>query len=273
MPLRDHLATDLVLSPFAADGAELVDIARFADELGFDGLWTLDHFSGSMLGRPWSRDPFTLLGGFAAATSSLRVGPLVANMMNRHPALLASAASTLQSMAEGRAVLGVGSGAAPGSRFAGEQDAIERALYTAPERRRYLTETIEAVRLIWAGGGDYDGEFVRLNGLDGVVGPEPLVPIVVGASGRRTVEVACEHADGLNLRITDAADELLQFARSATAGRAFEISTHEDLDADHPLGGEVDRWIELGVDRRTLVVKQPVDRATLESIATRLNDY
>lgn len=276
MAVRDQIATDLVLSPFAADGGEMVDVARFADELGFDGVWTLDHFSGSMLGRPWSRDPFTLLGGFAAVTDRARVGPLVANMVNRHPALLASAASTLQSIAGGRAVLGLGSGAAPGSRFAGEQEALGRVLHNGSARRRYLIETIEVVRLIWAGGGDFDGEFVKLSGLDGIVGPEPLVPIIIGASGRLTVELACEHADGLNLRVTPAAEELVAFARAATAGRttsagaSFEISIHEDLDAGHPLGGEVDRWIELGVDRRTLVVKQPVDRDALEAFANRL---
>ncbi len=264
------ISTDLVLSPFAADGAELVEIAGLADRLGFDGVWTLDHFSGSMLGRPWSRDPFTLLGGFAAATTRVRVGPLVANMVNRHPAQLASAASTLQSMAGGRAVLGIGSGAAPGSRFAGEQTAIGRELTHAAGRRRHLIETIESVRLIWAGGGDYDGEFVQMRGLDGVVGPEPIVPIIVGASGRTTTELACEHADGLNLRVTPETEDLVTWARAATNGRQFEISIHDDLDVDHPLGGEVDRWVELGVDRRTLVVKQPVDRASLESIATRL---
>lgn len=270
MAAADLIATDIVLSPFAANGSELVEAAALIDRLGFDGVWTLDHFSGSMLGRPWSRDPFTLLGGFAAATDNLRVGSLVANMVNRHPALLASAVSTLQSMSGGRAVLGIGSGAAPGSKFAGEHEAIGRELHGAAARRRHLIETIESVRLVWSGGGDYDGEFVTMRGLDGVVGPEAIVPIVVGASGRRTVELACEHADGLNLRVTSESDELVSFARSATSGRPFEISVHDDLDPEHPLGGEIDRWVELGVDRRTLVVKQPVDGSMLEHIATNL---
>jgi alkanesulfonate monooxygenase SsuD/methylene tetrahydromethanopterin reductase-like flavin-dependent oxidoreductase (luciferase family) len=133
---RDNIATDIVLSPFGADAAAMVDAARCLDESGFDGVWTLDHFSGSMLDRPWSREPFTVLGAMAAVTSELRVGPLVANMVNRHPALLASAASTLQSIAGGRSVLGLGSGAARGSRFAAEQDAIGRVPGPVEERRR-----------------------------------------------------------------------------------------------------------------------------------------
>ena len=38
------IATDLVLSPFGASAAELVEAAKCADESGFDGVWVLDHF-------------------------------------------------------------------------------------------------------------------------------------------------------------------------------------------------------------------------------------
>ena len=44
------IATDLVLSPFGASAAELVEAAKCADESGFDGVWVLDHFSGKLVG-------------------------------------------------------------------------------------------------------------------------------------------------------------------------------------------------------------------------------
>ncbi len=112
------LTTDLLLSPFGADGPEMVEAARVTEQAGYGGVWTLDHFSGSMVQRPWSREPFTILGAIATATSRIRIGPLVANVVNRHPALLTSAAATLQSLSGGRAVLGLGAGAAPGATFA-----------------------------------------------------------------------------------------------------------------------------------------------------------
>ena len=68
MSIRDAIATDLVISPFGADVPAMVDVARCAEDAGFDGAWTLDHFSGAMLGRPWSHDPFTVLGAIAEAT-------------------------------------------------------------------------------------------------------------------------------------------------------------------------------------------------------------
>ena len=48
------IATDLVLSPFGASAAELVEAAKCADESGFDGVWVLDHFSGKLVGKDWS---------------------------------------------------------------------------------------------------------------------------------------------------------------------------------------------------------------------------
>lgn len=271
MSVRDHIATEVVVSPLGADAQAMVDVARCAAESGFDGVWTLDHFSGTMLDRPWSREPFTLLGAFAAVTRDVRVGTLVANMVNRHPALLASSASTLQSVSGGRAVLGLGSGAAPGSRFAAEQDAIGRQLGDGAARRRQLLETIEAVRLIWSGAATYEGEFVTLTGLDGVVGPEAMVPIVVGASGPKTVAIACDHADGVNIRVTPSADETVALAAELTADRDFEISIHADLELDHPTGGEVERWVDLGVASRTLTMVPPFDLGALAALGERLN--
>lgn len=271
MSIRDHLATDLVISPLGADAREMVDVARCAEDSGYDGVWTLDHFSGTMLDRPWSRELFALLGGFAVATSEIRVGSLVANMVNRHPSLLASAASTLQSMTGGRAVLGVGSGAAPGSRFASEQDAIARELGDGASRRRQLRETIESVRAVWEGRTDFDGEFVRLVGLDGVVGPEPIPPIIVGASGPLTIGLACEIGDGVNIRVSDTTRDLIAHAQDLTDGRPFEISIHDSLVLDQPTGGEVDIWVEAGVHRRTLTVVPPFDLHAIASVGATLN--
>ncbi|MEM7287882.1 MAG: LLM class flavin-dependent oxidoreductase [Actinomycetota bacterium] len=271
MSIRDAIATDLVVSPLGADAAEMLDVARCAEDCGFDGVWTLDHFSGTMLDRPWSRELFTLLGGFAVATSEIRIGSLVANMVNRHPSLLASAASTLQSMSGGRVVLGIGSGAAPGSRFASEQDAIGRDLGDSASRRRRLRETIEVVRLLWDGGTHHEGEFVVLEGLDGVIGPESIPPIIVGASGPLTIEVACAVADGVNIRVSEQTPDLIAHAASLAAGAPFEISIHDSLLLDSPTGGAVEPWVAAGVARRTLTVSPPFDLDAIAAIGANLN--
>ena len=181
-----------------------------------DGVWTYDHLVGSMLGRGRSHDVFAVLGAIASATERVRVGPLVANMMNRHPAQLALAMATLQSLSGGRAVLGIGAGAAPGSRFAAEHDAIGTQLLGGPDRRDRLVETIEVVRAMWS-GGIHNGHHHRVDGMADLVGPEPAPAIVVGGAGARMADLALEHADGLNLRLGPGTAALLD--RITTARR------------------------------------------------------
>ncbi|MGE4606204.1 MAG: LLM class flavin-dependent oxidoreductase [Myxococcota bacterium] len=224
LPSRVVLTTDLSLIPFGANGPQLVAGARMAEAAGYGGVWTLDHFSGAMVDRPWSREPFTILGAMATATTNLRIGPLVANVVNRHPALLTSAVASLQSLSGGRAVLGLGSGAAPGSRFAAEYEAIGHDLGDLGSRRRRLVETIEVIKLLWKGGGDYHGKFFTLNGLEGVVGTEPLPPIVVGASSVGTVETAAAHGDGVNIAMRPGWQDLVRLARDIAGSRHFEVS-------------------------------------------------
>ena len=104
------MLTDLVLVPFGASLDEMLAAAQTADAGGFDTVWTYDHFSGLVQGAPWSRDPFVTLGAIAATTERVNVGVLVANVANRHPAQLACAVNSLQSLAPGRVLLGVGAG-------------------------------------------------------------------------------------------------------------------------------------------------------------------
>ena len=84
---------DLALSPFDAHAPAIISAAQAAERAGLGGVWTFDHLSGAVAGRSWVLECFTLLGALAQATSSLIVGPLVANVTNRHPAVIANAAA------------------------------------------------------------------------------------------------------------------------------------------------------------------------------------
>ena len=129
---------DVLATVFGADVPDLVDMARALDDSDIGVLWVTDHFSGAVDGAPWSRDPFVTLGAMAAVTERVELGLLVANMVNRHPVQLVSAFNSLQSIAPGRVRLGMGSGAAPGSRFAVEHEAIGRDLGATVDGRRAM---------------------------------------------------------------------------------------------------------------------------------------
>lgn len=265
----DRVRHDLVLSAFGATVPEVVEAAVTAEAAGFDGVWVFDHFSGAMLGRPWSLDPFVLLGAIAARTERVTLGPLVANVANRHPAQLASALGALQTAAPGRVWCGLGSGATPGSRFAGEMELIGRPIADADTRRAQVVETIACLRAIW-GGVPFEGRHYRVGAVAGIVpaGTE-LPPIVVGASGPATVALAVASAHGVNIRDGARLAELVARARGA-AGPGFEISVFTAFEPEVPLGGDVERLATLGVDRRTLFASAPFDLHAIRSVGAQL---
>ena len=90
------------------------------------------------------------LGAVAAVTERIGLGVLVANASNRHPAQLASAINTLESLAPARVWCGVGSGTAATSPFAVEQHAIGRTPASAAAVREHLRGTIACLRAIWS---------------------------------------------------------------------------------------------------------------------------
>ncbi len=156
----------------------LVDLARFAEDHGFECLWYAD--------EKFFRDPYVSLAYVALHTRSIKVGVCVTDPYSRHPALTAMAMSTLAELAEGRAVLGLGAG------FSG----LEALGIRQTKPVVTLREAIELIRNLWAGGPvTYQGRAVHFHGgeLNFTV-PSP-VPILIASSGRRILRLAGEVAD------------------------------------------------------------------------------
>ena len=161
--------------------AETTDIARMAEDLGYDDLWILD--------QSFHHDPFVLLAACAAATSSIRLGVAVTNPVTRHPVQLARAAATLGELSGGRFVLGIG---------AGNRTRVLPALGLPTDlAATRISEAIDACRRLLA------GEEVTVRGrtlvLDGVrleSGSSTPVPIFVGSRGPAVLRTAGAKADG-----------------------------------------------------------------------------
>jgi len=91
---------------------ELLDMARAIEDLGFDAIWVGEHLLYRWPDReprgPW--EAWTLMAALAAVTSRVTIGPLVACTNFHNPALLAKQAATIDEVAGGRFVLGLGAG-------------------------------------------------------------------------------------------------------------------------------------------------------------------
>src|SRR5262245_34005133 len=163
----------------AAPPAESARVAALAEAVGFDAVWVPD--------ERFYRDCYVTLAAVAQATRRVRLGPCVTDPYSRHPALTAVAAATLDELAGGRAVLGLGAGisgfAALGLRRGRPATA--------------LREAITLVRRLWAGEEVAQaGQIVRFHGRLDFATP-PSIPVFVAGRGPRILELAGEIADGV----------------------------------------------------------------------------
>ncbi|HZR54115.1 MAG TPA: LLM class flavin-dependent oxidoreductase [Streptosporangiaceae bacterium] len=173
----------------------------------FEHAWLWDHLvplRGEVTGA--ALEAWTLLAGLAAQTSRLRLGVIVTSNRIRPPAVLAKMAATVDIIAGGRLVFGIGAGGSalndPAYRemVHREYDAFGIDVVTPVEALTALSETCDLVRKLWAEDKpfDFDGQCYRLRGA--ICEPKPVQrpgpPIMIGAGGERSaLRVVARHAD------------------------------------------------------------------------------
>jgi 5,10-methylenetetrahydromethanopterin reductase len=166
---------------------EGMDIARYAEAKGFQAVWQAD----SRL----VRDAIIPMAAFAAVTDKITIGSGVVDCWTRNPARLASTFSTLDDLAPGRIILGIGAWWDPLASKVG----IERA-----KPLGVMREIVTAVRALLANETvTMHGDYVHLDGveLDYVYQDRrpKEVPIYIGATGLKMMELTGEIADGVVL--------------------------------------------------------------------------
>lgn len=199
----------------AHDLRDGLDYVRYAEQRGFEAVWQAE----SRL----VRDAIVPMAAYAAVTQRIKVGSGVINNWTRNIGLLAATFLTLDDLAPNRIICGIGAWWDPLARNVG----IERRKPLVAMR-----ETIEVLRrLLNMERVTFHGEFHHVDGieLDVVHGRrEPRhVPIMIGATGDKMMELAGEIADGVVLNYcvppeyNDSALELLE-AGAKRAGRKLE---------------------------------------------------
>jgi alkanesulfonate monooxygenase SsuD/methylene tetrahydromethanopterin reductase-like flavin-dependent oxidoreductase (luciferase family) len=203
-------------APFP-DWETCLQLARTAEDLGFDSFWQGDH-------PGVSADCWVTLGALATHTRRIRLGPLVACAYYRPPALLARQAADVDRLSHGRLALGVGSGWVED-----EFRLLGLPFPPVAERQRMLRETIRAVRGLWAAkmtksatpvegatriattAGPwwstrpftYNGQLTHFDRAGQFPGPvqRPRVPLVVGGNGEHsTFRLVARYGDMANIQ-------------------------------------------------------------------------
>jgi probable F420-dependent oxidoreductase len=174
------------------DSASWVDSLHCIEDYGFHAVAISEHFS-----QGWAMDSLTAMNFALAATSRLRVLPLVVNNDLHHPAILAKAIATADVLSGGRAALGIGAGW-----LADDYRALGAALDPASVRIERLDEALGIITAFFDGPAvTSHGKHYDITGLEALPRPvqKPRPPILVGGGGPRMLAVAGRHADIVGL--------------------------------------------------------------------------
>ncbi len=263
------MKTDVLLIPMSARYAEMRAAALAVEAAGFDGLWTWDHLRDPDTDAgPGVPEAWTVLTALAEVTRTISLGPLVLNVANRHPGLLANMAATLQAVSQGRLLLGLGAGGSTRTPYAAEQEALGLSVARDAARAERVGEAIEMMRRLWSGDRTtFVGQHYRLTRPSGFLQPEVPPPVIVGGFGPRMASIAGRHGDGFNTQaLHPRLGELVRLARDghAAAGRdpsRFIVTVFAGMD-EHWLRPDsrarqlLDR---INIDRLILLVPPPFD--------------
>jgi alkanesulfonate monooxygenase SsuD/methylene tetrahydromethanopterin reductase-like flavin-dependent oxidoreductase (luciferase family) len=258
------MKTDLLLIPMSARWADMRAAALAAEEAGFDGLWTWDHLRDpDDDAGPGVPEAWTVLTALAEVTRRVMLGPLVLNVANRQPGVLANMAATLQTISGGRLLLGLGAGGSRRTPYALEQAAIGQAVDRDAVRAQRVVDAIALIRRLWAG----ESGFLR---------PDPPPPIIVGGFGPRMAAIAGRHGDGFNTQaFHPRLAELAHLAREehAGTGRAaspFLTTVFTGLQERWLRSDSRERLQRAGVDRLILLVSPPFEAGEIRRLGRLL---
>ena len=192
---------------------DLVNLAKKAEQAGFEGLWISDHY------HPWSDEqghsPFvwSVIGALAEATEQKVTTAVTCPTVRIHPAIIAQAAATASLLLNGGFCLGLGSGEALNEHILGDR------WPEADERLEMLEEAVHVIRTLWQGGvqnlrgNHYRVERCRVYDL-----PEPAPPILISGFGPKAIDLAARIGDGF-VTVGPDAESVNRFRSQAKRGK------------------------------------------------------
>ena len=166
--------------------AEFTELARKAEDLGYQAVTIADHFDGQV-------GPLVALAAAAQVTTTLELGTLVLANDYRHPVVAAKEIASLDELSGGRVIFGLGAGWA--------LDDYEHAGLTLDRpgvRIDRLTEALDVYDALFSGEPvSFHGTHYRVDGIVGAPRPvrQPRPTLLIGGGGKRMLQLAASRAD------------------------------------------------------------------------------
>ena len=170
---------------------QLVRDVALAEEAGFDFAVISDHYFPWLESQGHAPYAWSVLGAAAQATDRIPLMTYVTCPIRRyHPAVVAQKAATMQLLSDGRFTLGLGAGENLNEHIVGGQWPI------AAHRHEMLTEAVEIIRALWAGGSvTYRGKYFDVESARVWDLPETAPPLGIACSDQASCHLAGRHAD------------------------------------------------------------------------------
>jgi len=267
-------------------GSTLADIARTADQAGFNSIWVMDHFWQIRMNGPEHHEMlegYSALAYMAAVTMRAKLGTMVTGAIYRHPGILAKTVTTLDVLSGGRAWLGIGA-----AWNEAESHGLGIPFPAIKERFERLEETLQICQQMWAGkrGSEkpFRGEHYQLerplNSPQSLTRPHP--PILIGGGGeKKTLRLVAQYANACNLFPTPEIPRKLDILREhcKAVGRNYDdiektsLFTFDLGDNGENLGKVIGglKWLA-GMGIQTVIghVPKVYDKKRLELIGEKL---
>jgi 5,10-methylenetetrahydromethanopterin reductase len=192
---------------------KLAAYAMVAEKQGFNNLWVTDHYG--------NRNVYVALASAAMYTNKITFGTGVTNPWMVHPVITAQAIATLNELAPGRVVLGIG---------AGDKTTLEAVGIEMGKPLAAVKEAIDIFRKLTAGENvAYQGEVFKTAGAKFNFKIKNKIPVYVGAQGPKMLEMAGKIGDGILVNASHPSD--IKFAvQMAGEGMKQAGKKPEDVD-------------------------------------------
>jgi probable F420-dependent oxidoreductase len=172
---------------------ESCSAARDFEAMGYDSLWVCDHLYGPQSPTIPILEAWSLLSALAAVTEKVELGTLVTPAGMRNPAHLGKVIATVDNIAGGRVIAGLGGGWMPR-----EFTDFGVPFLATGQRLKQLDETIQLLKRMWGDEPEvtFDGRFVQAQRVVCQPKPPRQIPILVGGGGEKvTLKIAARQAD------------------------------------------------------------------------------
>jgi probable F420-dependent oxidoreductase len=269
-----------------ADTTQLLDIARIAEEVGFDGISVSDHvFTPERLESPypytedgnifWTPevhwpDPLAAISAMAAVTSKLRFATYIYVLPSRHPVAVAKTAATVAVLSGGRLVLGTGAG--------WMREEFDVLGHSFEDRGRRFGEMVEILRALWGGGmvthhgAGYDFGPLQISPV-----PDRPVPILVGGHSDAAIRRAATVDGWMGMaydldEVEPLVRRVLDARKAAGGGEPFDVLLAVNAFPDYDT---VRRLEEMGVTMLTASawLVMPGDFSSLEAKRKAMEEF